>query len=210
MIDLYTWGTPNGRKAQIALAELDLPHTLHRVDIGKGEQFAPEFLRVAPNNKIPVIVDQDTGIRVMESGAILLYLADKSGRLMPAEPSAKWAATEWLMWQMSAIGPSFGQAHDFLRFNPGAVLSSQQRLFNEVQRLFGVLDHRLGEAEYLAGDQYSMADIATWPWISRFEWHQADLATFAHVRRWYLTLAERPAVQNGYAALNPGDAIPKP
>ncbi len=210
MIDLYTWGTPNGRKVQIALAELDLPHTLHPVNIGKDEQFDPEFLKIAPNNKIPAIVDQETGIHLMESGAILLYLAEKTARLMPAEPVARWAAMEWLMWQMGGIGPICGQAHHFLKFNVGASPYAEERFSKEVNRLYGVLDRRLADVEYLAGDAYSMADIATWPWISRFEWHQADLNTFTNVRRWYLAIADRPAVQRGYAALKPGDPIPRP
>ena len=210
MIDLYTWGTPNGRKVQIALAELDLPHTLHPVNIGKDEQFAPDFLKIAPNNKIPAIIDQETGIHLMESGAILLYLAEKTGRLMPTDTAARWSATEWLMWQMGGIGPICGQAHHFLKFNPDASAYAAERLSKEVQRLYGVLDRRLGEVEYLAGSEYSMADIATWPWISRFEWHQAGLDTFTNVKRWYLAMADRPAVQRGYAALKPGDAVPRP
>jgi len=200
MIDLYTWSTPNGRKISIALEELGVDYRAHAVDIGKGEQFAPAFAAISPNNKIPVIVDD--GRALMESGAILVYLADKYGRLGGRD---RWTTLEWLMLQMASIGPVLGQTHHFVKFNPGKAPYAEERFKTEAARLYGVLDARLRDHEYLA-DDYSIADIATWPWVSRFEWQQIDLAQFRHVARWYDAIAERPAVQRGYdvpAKVNP-------
>lgn len=197
MIDLYTWTTPNGRKVSIALEELGLPYRPIAVDIGKGEQHAPEFLKVSPNNKIPAIVDHDTGQTLMESGAILIYLAEKTGRLMPASGEGRYRVLEWLMWQMGGAGPMLGQLHHFLRFNKGVAPYAETRFSDEAERLYGVLDRRLAEADYVAGE-YSIADIALWPWISRHEWQEIDLSAFPNVQRWYRTIAARPAVQAGY------------
>lgn len=197
MIDLYTWTTPNGRKVSIALEELALPYRPIAVDIGKGEQNAPDFLKISPNNKIPAIVDHDTGQTLMESGAILIYLAEKTGRLMPTSGEGRYRVLEWLMWQMGGAGPMLGQAHHFLRFNKGAAPYAETRFSDEAKRLYGVLDRRLAEADYVAGD-YSIADIALWPWISRYEWQEIDLSAFPNVRRWYRAIAARPAVQAGY------------
>ncbi len=209
MIDLYTWSTPNGRKVSIALEELGLPYTVHEIDITKDEQFAPEFLKISPNNKIPAIVDRDTGMSLMESGAILLYLAKKTGRLMPADDARYWQAVEWLMWQMGGFGPMLGQAHHFLHFNRGKAPYAEERYGKEAQRLYGVLDRRLADRDYLAGE-YSIADIATWPWASRFEWQGVDLTRFPNVRAWYERIASRPAVQKGYDVPARGNRIPMP
>jgi len=210
MIELYTWSTPNGRKVSILLEELGLPYAVHRVDITRDEQYAPDFLAISPNNKIPAIVDTETGIALMESGAILLYLARKAGgRFLPSEEAAHWKTMEWLMWQMGGFGPMLGQAHHFLRFNRGKAPYAEERYHNEARRLYGVLDRRLGEARHLAGEDYTIADIATWPWASRFEWQQVDLADFPQVRRWYLEIAAREAVQRAFAVPNPAE-IPLP
>ncbi len=209
MIDLYTWTTPNGRKVSILLHELGLPYEAHAIDIGKDEQFAPDFLRISPNNKIPAIVDRDTGLELMESGAILLYLAEKAGRLLPQEGEARWRVIEWLMWQMGGIGPFLGQAHHFLHYNKGKAPYAEERFRNEARRLYGVLDRRLADADYVAGD-YSIADIAIWPWTARFAWQEVDLNDFPNVRRWYLSIAARPAVQAGYHVPKFTQDIPMP
>jgi GST-like protein len=197
VIDLYTWTTPNGRKASIALEELGLPYTVHPVDISKDEQFKPDYLKISPNNKIPAIIDRDTGVHLMESGAILIYLADKTGRLLPKEGEARYRTIEWLMWQMGGPGPMFGQAHQYLKYNKGKAPFAEERFQKEVNRLYGVLDRRLADREFVA-DVYSIADIAIWPWVSRYEWHNVDLGQYAAVKRWYLAIAQRPAVQRGY------------
>lgn len=209
MIDLYTWTTPNGRKVSIALEELELPYTAHAVNIGDDEQFAPDFLKIAPNNKIPAIVDNDNGTAMMESGAILLYLAKKAGKLLPSDEKARWSAIEWLMWQMGGVGPMCGQVHHFVRFNQGKSAYAEERFLNEAKRLYGVMDKRLADHEFLAGE-YSVADIATWPWISRFEWQTIDLNDFPNVKRWYTDIANRPAVQRGYDVPKKVGDIPMP
>jgi len=208
MIDLFTWSTPNGYKASIALEEMGLDYTVHPIDIMKDEQFQPHFLKISPNNRIPAIVDHDTGQSVFESGAILIYLASKTGQLLAKDGSRHWQAMEWLMWQMGGFGPMLGQAHHFLHFNPGKADYAEQRYGNEAKRLYGVLDRRLAVEEYLAGD-YSIADIATWPWAARFEWQQIDLNEFPNVKRWYKAIAARPAVQTGYKVPNPEREIPQ-
>lgn len=209
MIDLYTWTTPNGRKVSIALEELELPYTAHAVNIGEDEQFAPDFLKIAPNNKIPAIVDNDNGTAMMESGAILLYLAKKAGKLLPSDEKARWSAIEWLMWQMGGVGPMCGQVHHFVRFNQGKSAYAEERFLNEAKRLYGVMDKRLADHEFLAGE-YSVADIATWPWISRFEWQTINLNDFPNVKRWYTDIANRPAVQRGYDVPKKVGDIPMP
>ena len=177
MIELYTWMTPNGQKVSIMLEEVGLAYRVHPIDITKDEQFAPAFLKIAPNNKIPAIVDTDNGFHLMESGAILMYLADKTGMLWPQEVPAKWRVVEWLMWQMGGPGPFLGQVHHFVKFNPGKSAYAEERYAKEAKRLWGVLDRRLAEVEYVAGD-YSIADIAIWPWIARFEWQTVDFAEY--------------------------------
>jgi GST-like protein len=209
VIDLYTWTTPNGRKASIALEEFGLPYAVHPVDIGKGEQFAPDFLKISPNNKIPAIVDRDTGIHLMESGAILIYLADKTGKLLPKEGEGRYRVLEWLMWQMGGPGPMFGQAHQYLKYNKGKAPFAEERFQKEVNRLYGVLDRRLAEHEYVA-NSYSIADIAIWPWVSRYEWHNADLNQYPNVKRWYVAIANRSAVQRGFHLPKKVQEIPMP
>jgi len=197
MIDLYTWTTPNGRKVSIALEELGLPYKAHPIDISKDEQFAPAFLKISPNNRIPAIVDNDNGMSLFESGAILIYLADKTGKLMPKDGEGRYRTIEWLMWQMGGVGPMLGQVHHFVKYNKGKSAYAEERYSKEAQRLYGVLDRRLEGREFLAGD-YSIADIATWPWISRFEWQEIDLAKFPNVKRWYETMMARPGVKRGF------------
>jgi GST-like protein len=200
MIDLYTFSTPNGRKISIMLEEVGLPYTAHRVDIGKGEQFEPEFLKISPNNRIPAIVDSDgpdgQPISIFESGAILIYLAEKTGKFMPTEPRARMDVLQWLMFQMGGVGPMFGQANHFIRFASEQVPYAQERYRNEAMRLLGVMNRRLGDVDYLAGD-YSIADIATWPWVMRAEWYDTDWSLFPNTKRWFDTIAARPAVERG-------------
>jgi GSH-dependent disulfide-bond oxidoreductase len=210
MIDLYTWSTPNGRKASIMLEEVGLPYTVHPIDIGKDEQFKPEFLKVSPNNRIPAIVDRDTGISVFESGAILIYLADKTGKLLARDGEARWKAMEWLMWQMGGVGPMFGQAHHFLKYNRGKAPYAEERYASEVKRLYGVMDRQLAKNAYLAGNDYSIADVATWPWVSRYDWHIGDLKDYPNVVRWYREVAARPAVRRGYDVPIKQPEIPMP
>lgn len=209
MIDFYTWSTPNGRKVSIMLEECGLPYTTHTVDITKDEQFKPDFLKVSPNNRIPAIVDRETGLALFESGAILMYLADKTGQFWSREPAARWHAAQWLMWQMGGFGPMLGQVHHFVKYNAGKAPYAEERFLKEAHRLYGVLDRRLAEASYVAGD-YSIADMAIWPWASRFEWQGVDLAAYPHVKRWYVAIAERPAVQRGYHVPARQPAIPLP
>ena len=209
MIDLYTWSTPNGRKVSILLGELGIEYKTHTINIGKDEQFAPDFLKIAPNNRIPAIVDNDTGITLMESGAIMMYLAEKHGKFLPTETKARWEAIEWLMWQMGGLGPMIGQIHHFLRGNKGKSPYAEERYLNEGKRLYGVLDRKLADRDYIAGE-YSIADMAAWPWISRFEWHQIDPNDYPNLKKWYVRIAERPAVQRGYDVPIPQDGIPMP
>ncbi len=207
MITLYTWSTPNGRKASIALEELELPYEVRPVNIGKDEQFDPEFLKISPNNKIPAIVDGD--FTLSESGAILLYLAEKAGKLVPPHGTPEyWRVVEWLMWQMGNFGPQLGQAHHFLKFNRGVSEYAEKRYHGEALRLYRVLDERLAGREFVA-NELSVADIAIWTWASRWDFQQIEIDDFPNVRRWYVQLAERPAFQRGYAV--PADeAIPLP
>ena len=205
MIDLYTWPTPNGRKVSIALEEFGLEYAAHAVNLQKDEQFAPEFLAISPNNKIPAIVDRSNGQAVMESGAILIYLAEKCDQFWGENRSD---TLQWLMLQMGGIGPMLGQVHYFKKYNSGKSVYAEERFYQEARRLYGVLDHRLGEVEYLAGE-YSIADMATWPWISRFEWQQITLTEYPNVKRWYTQIANRPAVQKGYDVPMFVNAIPQ-
>lgn len=205
MIDLYTWTTPNGRKVSIALEELGIPYEAHSVDIGKDEQFAADFLKISPNNKIPAIVERETGFHLMESGAILLWLAEREGKLL----GNRWETIEWLMWQMGGAGPMLGQAHHFLRFKKGISDYAEDRYRTEARRLYGVLERRLSNRDFVAGD-YSIADIAIWPWISRFEWQDIDLKEFPNVLEWYVGIAKRPAVQRGYDQPKHVGEIPLP
>jgi GSH-dependent disulfide-bond oxidoreductase len=210
VIDLYTWTTPNGRKVSIMLEETGLPHRVMPVDITDRQQFDPDFLKISPNNKIPAIIDHEENIALMESGAILIYLAEKTGTLLPAQGEARARTFEWLMFQMGGVGPILGQVHHFVKFNPDASPYATERFSEEASRLYAVLNKRLGETAYLSGSDYSIADIATWPWVSRFEWQQIDLALFPNVCRWYKEIAERPAVQRGYVVPRKVTDIPMP
>lgn len=197
-IDLYTWNTPNGRKVSILLEELELPYRVFPIDITKGDQHAPEFLAISPNNKIPAIVDHETGITMMESGAILMYLAHKAGKFISAPMSKKfWEEMEWLMMQMGSVGPMLGQTHHFLKFNPGVAPYAEERYSKENARIYGVLDTRLQGRDFIC-DEYSIVDMAIWPWISRYEWQQMNLDDYPRLKAWYVNIARRPAVQRGY------------
>ena len=209
MIDLYTWTTPNGRKASIALEELAIPYQAHAIDISKDEQFAPDFLKISPNNRIPAIVDRDNNFSLMESGAILIYLAEKAGKLLPKDAQKRFRVLEWLMWQMGGPGPMLGQVHHFVKYNKGKAPYAEERYLKEAHRLYGVLDKQLANREYVA-DDYSIADIAIWPWISRFEWQTVDLNQYPNVKRWYVAIANRPAVQKGYQVPKFVTDIPMP
>jgi GSH-dependent disulfide-bond oxidoreductase len=200
VIDLYTWTTPNGRKVSIMLEELGLPYNVHPINIGQGEQFKPEYIKINPNSKIPAIIDSDgpdgEPIALMESGAILIYLAGKTGQLFPDSTRAQYDVLQWLMFQMGGVGPIFGQVHHFLRAAKEPVPYAIERYTRETRRLYGVLNDRLKDHEYLA-DGYSIADIATYPWVARYEWHKTNLEDFPDVKRWFDAISARPAVQRG-------------
>jgi GSH-dependent disulfide-bond oxidoreductase len=209
MIDFHTWSTPNGRKVSIMLEECGLPYAAHPVDINKDEQFKPDFLKVSPNNRIPAIVDRDTGLALFESGAILMYLADKTGKFWSKEPTARWHTVQWLMWQMGGFGPMLGQVHHFVKYNAGKAPYAEERFSKEALRLYKVLNTQLGKTPYVAGE-YSIADMSMWPWASRFEWQGVDLNQFPNVKRWYVDIANRPAVQRGYHIPAKQPSIPMP
>ena len=206
LIDLYTWSTPNGRKVSIMLEETALAYHVHPIDIGKGDQFEAGFVAISPNSKIPAIVDSDgpqgKPYSLFESGAILLYLADKTGRLLPLKKAARYEAIQWLMFQMGGVGPMFGQVHHFLRAAPAPVEYAIERYGKETRRLYGVMDRHLAGRDWLA-TEYSVADIATYPWVARHEWHKVDLADFPNVKRWYDVISARPAVQQGMKVPTP-------
>jgi glutathione S-transferase/GST-like protein len=197
MIDLYTAATPNGHKVSIALEELALPYTVHALNLGQLEQKRPEFLKISPNGRIPAIVDRDLGeFAVFESGAILIYLAEKTGRLMPSDIRGRSRVIQWLMFQMGGIGPMMGQANVFFRYLPEKIQPAIDRYQAEVRRLFGVLDGQLAQNEYLAGD-YSIADIANWAWVRTHRWSGVPVDGLEHLSRWMAQLAARPACQRG-------------
>ena len=201
MIDLYTWVTPNGRKVSIMLEECKLPYRVHEINIGQDQQFSPEFIALNPNSKIPAITDSSgpdgKPISMFESGAILVYLAGKTGKFLPKSVRGKYDALQWLMFQMGGVGPMIGQAHHFMRAAKEKIPYGIERYGKETRRLYGVLDKRLANQPYLAAGQYSIADIATYPWIARHEWHAVDLAEFPNVKRWYDIVGARPAVKRG-------------
>jgi len=204
-IEVWTWPTPNGHKVHIALEELGLPYTVVPVAIGAGEQFRPEFLAITPNHRIPAIVDPDgpggKPLKLFESGAILIYLAEKAGRLIPTDPAERYICLQWLMFQMGGVGPMFGQYGHFHNYAPETLPYAKERYAKEVHRLHQVLDKRLSEAPYLAGETYSIADIATFPWLRFPERRGIDMAAFPNVKRWHDAIAERPAVQRGLQVL---------
>ena len=205
MIEVWSWPTPNGHKVHIMLEEVGLPYKVVPVDIGAGEQFKPEFLAITPNHRIPAIVDPDgpggQPLRLFESGAILVYLGEKTGKLIPADPRARLIALQWVMVQMGGVGPMFGQWNHLAVYAPEKIPYAIERYTNEVKRLHRVLDKRLGEAAYLAGDEYSIADIATFPWVRNPERRDIDLAEYPNVKRWHDAIAARPAVERGVAVL---------
>jgi GSH-dependent disulfide-bond oxidoreductase len=206
MIDVYTWPTPNGHKVHIMLEETGLPYQVRPVNIRTGDQFKPEFLEISPNNKIPAIVDSDgpdgKPITLMESGAILIYLSSKTGRFLPKSDRAKFETLEWLMFQMASVGPMMGQANHFRSNAAGErVEYAINRYTNEVRRLHGVMDKRLGETKFLAGDQYTIADIAVWPWLRSSERNGINWADFPRLKTWFDTIGDRPAVKRGTQVL---------
>jgi len=201
MIELYTWSTPNGRKVSIMLEECGLPYNVHKINIGTNtEQFAPAYLKINPNGKIPSIVDPDgpdgKPIAMMESGAILIYLAEKTRKFFSQK--YKYQVLQWLMFQMGGVGPMFGQAHHFMRAKKDEIPYGSERYGTEAKRLYGVMDRHLANLQFFA-EEYSIADMAIYPWVARHEWHRVDLAGFAHVKRWYDKVGARPAVVKGMA-----------
>ena len=196
MIDLYTFTTPNGRKASIALEELELEYQIHKIDITKGEQFTPEFVAINPNSKIPAIVDCDTDLTIFESGAILIYLAEKTGKLLPTETKERFQVLEWLMFQMASVGPMFGQYNHFHRFAPEQIPYAIERYKKETLRLYEVLNKQLADKEYICG-AYSIADIATFPWVAAYDFMGLTLDNHPHLQQWVTKMEQRPAVQKG-------------
>lgn len=217
MIDLYYWTTPNGHKITLFLEETGLPYRIHPINIGKDEQFQPHFLKIAPNNRIPAIVDNapaDGGepLSLFESGAILLYLAEKTGRFIPQDLRGRQEALQWLFWQMGGLGPMAGQNHHFNRFAPEKVPYAIQRYVKETARLYGVLDRRLADRAFVAGDDYSIADMAIYPWIVPHAYQEQDLDDFPHVKRWFQAIQARPATVRAYdlvERINPAAAVRK-
>ena len=205
MIDLYTWPTSNGHKIHIMLEEIGLPYTVHPIDISKGDQFDPEYLKISPNNKMPAMTDADgpngEPFSMFESGAMLIYLAEKTGKFYPTDPIERYTVLQWLMFQMGGVGPMFGQNHHFRHYAPEQFAYSVDRYTNEAGRLYGVMDRRLGEAPYLAGDSYSIADIATYPWAVTVERKGHSFDDFPNVKRWCDAIGARSAVQRGMAIL---------
>ena len=208
MIDVYSWATPNGHKVHIMLEETGLAYTAHPVDIGAGDQFKPEFLAISPNNKIPAIVDPDgprgadgKPFSLFESGAILIYLAEKTGQFLPSEPAARYATLQWLMFQMGGIGPMLGQTHHFRVYAPQQIEYAVNRYTNETRRLYGVMETQLGKTQYLAGNDYTIADIATFPWTRSWQNQGIEIDQFPNVKRWQAEISARPAVQRGVEVL---------
>ena len=203
MIDLYYWTTPNGHKVSLFLEEAGLPYKVHPINIGQGEQFKPDFLKIAPNNRIPAIVDHDptdggAPISLFESGAILLYLAEKTGQFIPKDLRGRQEALQWLFWQMGGLGPMADQNHHFSQFAPEKIPYAIKRYVDETARLYGVLDRRLADRAFVAGEDYSIADMAIYPWIVSHKWQSQRLEDFPHVQRWFNSIKERPATVRAY------------
>ena len=203
MIDLYYWTTPNGHKVSLFLEEAGLPYKVHPINIGQGDQFKPDFLKIAPNNRIPAIVDHDptdggAPISLFESGAILLYLAEKTGQFIPKDLRGRQEALQWLFWQMGGLGPMAGQNHHFSQFAPEKIPYAIKRYVDETARLYGVLDRRLADRAFVAGEDYSIADMAIYPWIVSHKWQSQRLEDFPHVQRWFNSIKERPATVRAY------------
>ncbi len=208
MIELFTADTPNGKKISIMLEEIKFDYKVTKIDLGKGEQFNPNFRKISPFSKIPVIIDHDNEEKIFESGAILIYLAEKSK--MFYENKDRLKINQWLMAQMGYIGPIIGQHHQFHHYNPGKSNFGEERYFKITKSIYSDLDERLFNSKFLAGDNYSIADIATWPWIARHEWHDIGLKKFKNLTRWYLEISNREAVKKGYEFMKQGDKIPLP
>ncbi len=212
MIDLYTWTTPNGRKVSMLLEELGVEYKVFSIDISQGEQFAPGFLKIAPNNRIPAIIDHDTNMHLMETGAIMMYLADKYDSFQ-VKGSEYWRMVEWLMWQMGGLGPMLGQVHHFVKYNAGKSEYAEERYSTEARRLYKVLNTRLEGRDYVSGEgagEYTIADMSMFPWIARHDWQQIDLNGYPNVRDWYVRIAERPATTRGYHVPKFATEIPMP
>ena len=205
MIDLYTWPTPNGHKIHIMLEETGLPYRVHPIDIGAGDQFKPEFLRISPNNKMPAMIDSDgpdgKPMSMFESGAMLLYLASKTGKFLPEDLRERWSTLQWLMFQMGGVGPMLGQAHHFLVYAPEKIPYAMQRYSKEANRLYGVMDRRLAESKFIACDEYTIADMAIMPWLRSYKNQGVEMDDYPQVKRWFDGIAARPAVQRGLAVL---------
>jgi len=212
MIDFYTWFTPNGRKVSLMLEETGLDYTTFPININNKEQFQPHFLAISPNNRIPAIIDRDNNdYALFESGAILLYLAEKSGQFLNTnDRDVYWRTMEWLMWQMGGVGPMFGQVHHFTKYNKGKSEYSETRYHNEAKRLYGVMNKRLGESQFIASAEYSIADMAIWPWVARFNWQEIDLNEFENVKRWYKEILVRPAVSRAWNVPENEQPLPDP
>ena len=208
MIELFSADTPNGKKISIMLEEINFPYKVTKVDISKGEQFKPDFKKISPFSKIPVIVDHDNNQTIFESGAILMYLGEKSNQFYDLKDRLQ--INQWLMAQMGYVGPMIGQHHQFHHYNPGKSDFGEDRYFKITKAIYTNLDERLGQSTFLAGENYTIADIATWPWIARHEWHDIGLKNFKNLTRWYLDISDRNAVKKGYQFMKPGDKIPLP
>jgi GST-like protein len=207
VIELFSADTPNGKKISIMLEEIGYKYKLTKIDISNGEQFNPEFVKISPFSKIPVIIDHDNSESIFESGAILIYLAEKSDKFYDKQDRIK--INQWLMAQMGYVGPMIGQHHQFHHYNPGKSEFGEERYFKITKKIYQDLDNRLENFKYLAGEKYSIADIATWPWIARHEWHDIGLKNYKNLSRWYLNIANRQAVIKGYDLYNNGSSIPK-
>ena len=208
MIELFTADTPNGKKISIMLEEIGYKYKLTNIDIYKGEQFKPEFKKISPFSKIPVIIDHDNNETIFESGAILIYLGEKSNKFY--EKNNRIKINQWLMAQMAYVGPLIGQHHQFHHYNPGKSEFGEERYFKITKSIYADLDERLSQSKFLAGENYSIADIATWPWIARHEWHDIGLKNYINLTRWYIEIANREAVIKGYDFMNRGEIIPQP
>lgn len=217
MIELYTWPTPNGHKVHIMLEETGLPYRVHPIDIGKGDQFQPDFLKISPNNKMPAMVDPDgpdgKPISVFESGAMLIYLASKTGKFLPENVRDKWSTLQWLMFQMGGVGPMLGQAHHFIIYAPEKIPYAIDRYGKEANRLYGVMDRRLGESRFIACGEYTIADMAIFPWLRSHQNQNVDIEAYPNVKRWFDSIAARPAVQRALEVLKdarkPGPLTPE-
>ena len=208
MIDLYSANTPNGKKISIMLEEIGYEYKVINIDLNKGDQFKPEFKKISPLSKIPVIIDQDNNKNIFESGAILMYLAEQSGKFY--DPKDRLEINQWLMAQMGYVGPMLGQHHQFHHYNPGKSQSGEERYFKISKRIYEELDERLSKSRFLAGENYTIADIGTFPWIARHEWHDIGLKNYKNLTRWYVEISEREAVKKGFKFMNKDEVPPKP